>query len=170
MPLVPSSALQGKRFQLFILRNGIFAAISVNKGCHSHQQLQPSQMISRWAQRQLRKERISAIEEPPHCSHSLWWALRKLRMWRKHKILTPDRWCAYQRNDFRDPRLLHLPIHRKMLNSLTWYIWFSLTIIFWCSDYLPFLIKLPYDWVSPLASWEQFSLGHWRCCPMGLKS
>ena len=33
---------------------------------------------------------------------------------------------AYQRNDFSEPRLLHLPIQRKVLNSLTWDIWFSL--------------------------------------------
>ena len=34
--------------------------------------------------------------------------------------------AAYQRKDFSEPRLLHLPIHRKALNSLTWDIWFSL--------------------------------------------
>ena len=31
-----------------------------------------------------------------------------------------------QRDDFREPRLLHLPIQRKALNSLTWHTWFSL--------------------------------------------
>ena len=30
-----------------------------------------------------------------------------------------DSWDAYQRNDFKEPILLHLPIHRKVLNSLT---------------------------------------------------
>ena len=29
---------------LLVLRNGIFPAISVNKGCHGHQQLQPSNL------------------------------------------------------------------------------------------------------------------------------
>ena len=43
------------------MRNGIFPAISVNRGCHSHQQLQPSAMVSWWALRELRKERIPAI-------------------------------------------------------------------------------------------------------------
>ena len=33
---------------------------------------------------------------------------------------------ACQRNDFREPRLLHLPIPRKALNFVTWDIWFSL--------------------------------------------
>ena len=32
----------------FLLRNGIFPAISVNKGCHSHQHLQASN-VSQWA-------------------------------------------------------------------------------------------------------------------------
>ena len=29
--------------------------------------------------------------------------------------------------NFCEPRLLHFPIHRKELNSLTWDIWFSLS-------------------------------------------
>ena len=37
-----------------------------------------------------------------------------------------DNWDAYERNDFNKLRLLHLPLHRKVLNSLTWDIWFSL--------------------------------------------
>ena len=49
-----------------------------------------------------------------------WWALRELR------ILAPESW-GYQRNDFREPRLLHLPIHREVWKSLTWGIWFSFT-------------------------------------------
>ena len=81
--------------------------------------------VSWWALRELRKGRIPAIWQPSDCSHSPRWALRKLRMW-KHRILAPDSWGTYQRKDFSEPRLLHLPIHRKVLNSLTWDIWFSL--------------------------------------------
>ena len=33
----------------------------------------------------------------------------------------PDSWGAHARNEFSEPRGLHLPIHR-MLNSLTWYL------------------------------------------------
>ena len=40
--------------------------------------------------------------------------------------MTPESWGAFQRNDFSEPSLLHLPTHRKVLNSLTWGIWFSL--------------------------------------------
>ena len=37
-----------------------------------------------------------------------------------------DNWEEYERNDFSKLRLLHLPLHGKGLNSLTWDIWFSL--------------------------------------------
>ena len=33
---------------------------------------------------------------------------------------------AYETTDFTEPRLLHLPIHTKALNSSTWDTWFSL--------------------------------------------
>ena len=52
---------------------------------------------------------------------------------------------AYQRSDFSEPRFLHLPIHRKSLYSLAWIFCFSLTTIFWCSDYLPFVAKYSLD-------------------------
>ena len=44
--------------------------------------------------------------------------LKELKM-RKHKIPAPDGWDACQRNDFSEPRLLHLPTHTIALNSLT---------------------------------------------------
>ena len=43
----------------------------------------------------------------------------------KHRILVPESWDAYERNDFWELRLLHLLIHRKTLNFLTWDIWVS---------------------------------------------
>ena len=55
-------------WKVTILRNGIFAAISVKKkkkerkkGCHSHQRLQSPQTVNWWAVRKLMKERVSAI-------------------------------------------------------------------------------------------------------------
>ena len=45
---------------------------------------------------------------------------------RKQRILATDSRGAYQRNDFSEPRLFHLPIHRKALNFWTWYIWLFL--------------------------------------------
>ena len=41
-------------------------------------------------------------------------------------MLAQDNRNAYERNDFSEPRLPHLPILRQVLNFLTWYIWFSL--------------------------------------------
>ena len=38
--------------------------------------------------------------------------LRKLRMW-KHRILAPESWGTYKRNEFSDPILLHLLIQKK---------------------------------------------------------
>ena len=34
------------------------------------------------------------------------------------RILAPENWGAHQNNNFNKPRLLHLPRHRKLLNSL----------------------------------------------------
>ena len=84
------------------VRNGIVPALSVNKGCQRHQQLQSTWMVM-----------------------VNWWTLRKLRMW-KHRRLVPYNWVAYKRNNFSKLRLLHFLIHRKALNSLNWDIWFSL--------------------------------------------
>ena len=42
---------------------------------------------------------------------------------------------TYPRNDFKEPRLLHLPIQRKVLTSLIWDVYFSLIN----SDVLMFL-------------------------------
>ena len=73
-----------------------------------------------------RKEKNTwGIWQPPGCSHSLRWALRNSGC-EKCRILTPDSWDAYERNDFSEPRLSHLSLPRKSLNSLTWDIWFSL--------------------------------------------
>ena len=117
-------------------KNGIFPAISVNKGCHSHWQLQPPGWLTVEPWGNSGKKRIPAIQQPWDYRHSLWWTLKKLRMW-KYMILAPDSWGTYQRQDFREPRLLHLPIHRKVLNSLTWDIWFS----FIYNDFL--MLRLP---------------------------
>ena len=66
------------------------------------------------------------------CTGAHW---REFRM-EKNRILALDVSGAHQRNNFNKPRLLHLPIHWKVLNSLTWDVWFSLISSNWCSDYL----------------------------------
>ena len=47
----------------------------------------------------------------------------------KHNILAPDRWTTFERNDFSEPRLLHLPIYREVLNSLIGNAWFSFSSV-----------------------------------------
>ena len=66
------------------------------------------------------------------------------------------------RNDFNEPRPLHLPIQREALNSLTWAIWFSLiNSSLWYSDYLGFVAKTYTPWllraISEAALWLKSS-------------
>ena len=90
-----------------------------------------------------------AIAFSVDCRHSLRWPLRKGSLGCENRMLVPDRWGAYERNDFSEPGPLHLPLHRKALNSLAQDIWFSLTTIFWYSDYLPFVTKFSVTWLLP---------------------
>ena len=82
----------------------------------------------------------------------------------ENKILAPESWGAHPRNCFSESRLLHPPIHRKVLSPTTLDIWFSLTIIFCCS-WLPALYcKTSCNLAPLLASLEQISQGCLRCC------
>lgn len=115
--------------------------MSVNKVCCSHQALTPTPMMY------------------PDV----------LRM-RKHRMLAPESWGTHQGNDFREPRFLHLPTHREVLNA-----WlhksgsFILTVTFWCCSYLVFVVKTRIDHSPSLTSsvhthraiWEAVSLGLW---------
>ena len=79
-----------------------------------------------WAPRELRMEtkgrplaKLSATAATPEGAP---WGDTGVR---KHRILAPESWGAYQRNACNEPRGLHAPIHREALNSLTWDVWFS---------------------------------------------
>ena len=104
-----------------------------------------------------------------HCIHPWWCTLRGLRM-RTHNILFPDGWGTYQKNDFSECGLLHLPIYRKALNSLAWDIWFSLIssniLMFWL---LGPCCKTSYILAPPLPLWSSLSELSEMLCP-GLKS
>ena len=103
------------------LRNGVFPAISVNKDVTFISDSGPQMWIAEpWGQpgrRILYTCDPAAIRLQP---------LPTVSNEEKWRVLAPDSWDAYESDDFRDPRLLHFPIHRKALNSLTWDIWFSL--------------------------------------------
>ena len=150
------------------MRDGIFPAVSVNKGYHSHKQWWPPRMVSWQAPRALRKERAR-----PSSSHQTAATTEGepggTPGRENNRVLAPDSWGVHQSNDFSEPRLFYLPIRRKALNSLTWDSWFSLTgSSIWGSDYPPFVAKLLYNLVSPPFSSEQFSWGYLRCCLLRL--
>ena len=88
-------------------------------------------------------------------------------MW-KHRILAPESWGPCQRNNFSESRLLHLPMYRKALNSLTWDISFSLInshlLMFQPPD---FCYKTPIYPGSSLISSERFSQSHLRVLSPG---
>ena len=87
------------------------------------------------------------------------------------KLWDTDRWGAYQRNDFSEPRFLHLPIQGKALNSLTWVIWFSFIYDNLLIFRLPALCCKTSIWPgsSPpsLARSSSNPQGYPRCCLQG---
>ena len=121
----------------------IFPAIPINKKCHSHQQFLASQC--EWGF----PKHWSSRCHPP----SQQWLLRTWGNARskvnKETRLVPESWGTYERNEFSEPRGLHLPIHR-MLNSLTWYL------IFDDQTACPLCCKLVYSLTSPLPPWSSF--------------
>ena len=126
--------------------NQNIACQSVNKGCYRHQAI--------------------TLQPQGQC------ALRQLSM-RKHRILAPDSWDAIKGMISVSPDL-HLPIHRKALNSLLWDISFSFINSNLLMFQLPGLLlqKTPIypGSLIPLATLEQFSQHYLRCCVPGLKS
>ena len=124
---MPTECCPGSISTLFWdLRNGIFPALSISKqGCHSHQGFQQSN-VSWWALRALRMEKNTcdpaAIKTAGNPCPEPQGSSGCEKTW----ILTPESWDAYERDTFREPSLLHLPIYRKALNFLMWDIWFSL--------------------------------------------
>ena len=150
------------------------------QGYHCHQWFWPSRCES--LSPKVTQEGRKYLGDLAATRHSLPWALRNSGC-EKHRILDPDSWDAYERNDFNEPRLSPLPLDRKALNSLTWAIWFSLihkllsmfnTFVFYCKVVY---IQLPLTSLSahrppptPSTSTEQFSQGYMRHCLLCLKS
>ena len=56
-------------------------------------------------------------------------------------------------NNFNEFRLGIFPHIEK--HQFYWDVWFSLTVIFWCSDYLVFVTKTYISWLTELATLEQ---------------
>ena len=109
---------------------------------------QPLQLPWRWALKELRMEtdRLPATKASATAPTVHPEGIRD----GKEQVNAP--WfLKRQRNYFNKPRLLHLSIFRKALNSWTWEVWFSLiTSNFWCSDYMVFVAQTPIcPWLIP---------------------
>ena len=124
----------------------ISPAILINKKCHSHRWF----LVSKC-------EWLSQNCDPADAATTY----GLLRSWgnARSKVnmetgLAPHSWGAYERNEFNEPRGLHLPIYR-MLNSLTSYLIFNVQTP--CS----LCCKLVYSLTSPPSSPEQSSQRYW---------
>ena len=128
-----------------------------------YQQMQPSG-VSWWALREFRKEKNTCHLTVIKHAGLLWTGKVKTQE------LAPDSRDTYERDDFSEPRCLHLPIQRK-LNSLTWAIRFSfVNNQLWCSDYLPPLLQTFLSPDSLPCLRRAVSQGYLRCCLSCLKS
>ena len=120
--------------------------VSVNKGCWS---IKPSQEAphSRELRRQTEKVHDSAFScssliLPRRCPWGDWSE--------RAQGAGPDSWGAYQRNDFSELTLLHVPKHRKVLNSLTWDTYSSINsnhLMFWLPGFGG--INIYISWLLP---------------------
>ena len=117
--------------------------------------MQPSG-VSWWALWEFRKEKNTCDLTAIKRAGLLWTGNVKTQE------LAPDSWDTYERDDFSEPRCLHLPIHRK-LNSLTWAIQFSfVNNHLWCSDYLAPLLQTFFYHLTPSPAFsEQFFRATW---------
>ena len=108
----------------YVLRNGLFPAILVNKDVTVIRDCSPPM----WAGEPsgFRKEKNTCDPTGIRLQPLHMVSPQGAQDVKKHRLAAQDSWDAYERNDFTEPRLLHLPIHRKAQNSLTWYVWFSI--------------------------------------------
>ena len=95
------------------------------------------------------------VDATPSSTHSNCWGAGECRkQGEEGNRLAPDSWGTYERNEFREPRDLHLPQQRK-LNSFTWHLTILVQIV--CS----LCCKLVYSPTLSPASLEQFSQSYW---------
>ena len=68
------------------VRNGIFPAVSVNKDVTVISDDRPPVWTGEPWGHSRRKEYLPSSSQPPDCSHSLWWASRKLGSWTQDSV------------------------------------------------------------------------------------
>ena len=133
----------------WVLRNGFFPAISVNKGCHSssaiaataHGEPESPEGMNSGSKEDLPS---SSPQKAATLHHEPWGSSGY-----KSRKPAPDSWGAHQRNDFSKPRVLHLSIDRKVLNSLTYQVFFNSQWSFDVRTTYPLLEKLLHILAAP---------------------
>jgi len=99
------------------------------------------------------RRRISAIWQPPGCSHSLWWALRNSGCGKKHRILVPGWLRCIWKEWFQLAQKTLASSHTyktaKFLN-LGYLVLFNSQKYFWFSDCMPFVANFYITWLLPL--------------------
>ena len=109
-------------WKVTFLRNGIFAAISVKK--KKERMSQSSEIAVTTDGKLVSREETHEGKSICHLAvirlHPLPTVSPEETQHVKIESWPPDSWDTYQRNDFSEPRALHLPTYWKVLNSLTW--------------------------------------------------
>ena len=147
------------------MRNGIFSVVSVNEDVIVISNCSPPL----WAGEPSGNSgmrRVSALWQPSDYSHSLRWTLRKGNSGCENRTLARQVRCIW--NEWFQWALTRASCHtQKSTKSLNSGYLVFLTIIFWYSDYLPFLTKLYVIWLLPSPPQSRSYL---RWCHLGLKS
>ena len=121
-----------------------------NKGCHSHQWVQPPPGV--WELRELKKETKNAC----HLAATRLQPLLTASPGETEALKTQDaspRELRFISEEWFPWAQTFASSHRKMLNSLIWDIWFPITF---CSYYLPFASKTPMYPDCPLSPGSSF--------------
>ena len=154
VPLEP----KGRKTVLTALRNGAFPVTSINKEVTAISDSSPQIWLA-----ELRRgpgRTVPVILQPSVISHGDPWGAGVMGWGGRGKA--PESWDEYERNGFSKPRLLHLPIHGKVLNSLRYLVLLNNQQSFNVQTTCP-LLQLLYNLTPPPASSEQFSQGYFRC-------
>lgn len=141
----------------------MLSALTINKQCCSHQAITGLHITSHHSlpHTGCPQSNDQTLQPPQRCTQ------RRLRM-KKQRPLALDSWGTYQRSDFSEFRCLNLPIHRKVLNCLTWNVWFSLIhsnlLMFW------FYLVFAYSYISWILTWlfRAVPYSYQRGCILGL--
>ena len=120
----PAAWVVSVRFLYWLVRDGVFPAISVNKAITAIIYSSPPK-VNFLTPRAPGKENEGCGKAVVRLHHCLWWALKETQDVKRRRTLTPVSWDACERNDFSGPRLLHLPICRKVLISLRYLVFFN---------------------------------------------